>query len=66
MPSTDACAVKLLRESKLGGSHGMDSENCPAPRSLQKAASGSIVVHLEDSSPDTMPIKDNRANIASR
>ena len=66
VPSTEACAGKLLRETKLGGSHGMDSKNRPASRSLQKAASGSIVVHLEDYSPDTMPAKGKRVCIASK
>ncbi|CAK0747721.1 hypothetical protein CVIRNUC_001785 [Coccomyxa viridis] len=57
---------KLLRERKLDGSHGTSSRNFSVSRSLQKAASASIVVHLEDSSPDTTPKNGKRASTASK
>ena len=66
MQLRDACAGKLLRERKLADNHGMENENESAPRSLQKAASASIVVHLEDSSPDIMPAEGKRGGIASK
>ena len=66
LQSMHASAGKLLREGKLDGSHGTSSRNPSVSRSLQKAASASIVVHLEDSSPDTMPKKGKRASIASK